>query len=167
MTEQQKQTRWCDPGHVAKEVPPRINSQFDSTYALADQLKYVYAGISQMFAELEYTLADAAGTGRIDPKLNEQLQWEWCFPAWEFLYCNTTRAVRHPDTEEDDTQDEADNTYSDGTQVKVRYSSEEWRAQYSNWPHNEHICGDGAHQEYPTGTVSEIAGPPQRSPKAV
>jgi hypothetical protein len=44
--------------------------------------------------DLQYQLAELAGTGRAHAKENDYRQWGWCVPTWECLYCNTTAAVQ-------------------------------------------------------------------------
>lgn len=146
---------WCDPFITRLPPPRRPDVDVDD---LADILKFIYATLSRAIAELQFQLAELAGTGRLDPEANERLQFEWCFPYWEFLYANTTRAVRNEDTD-DGYWDTYDNTYSTGQQVMTRLDVEPPETPEKYWQYNKYLCGDGPIREYPRGAIFHIAKP--------
>jgi hypothetical protein len=155
--EQEAEPSWCDP-FIARLPPPR-RPDLD-TDDVTDMVKYLFATLSRAIAELQYQLAELAGTGRLDTEANEHLQWNWCFRYWEFLYNNTTAAVRNEETSDDWNWDTHDNTYSTGQQVMSRVQVEPHETDEDHWQYNEHLCGDGAVQEYPRGAISHISEPP-------
>lgn len=148
---------WCDP--FITRLPPPRRPDLD-TDDVTDMVKYLFATLSRAIAELQYQLAELAGTGRLDTEANEHLQWNWCFRYWEFLYNNTTAAVRNEETSDDWDWDTYDNTYSTGQQVMSRVQVEPHETDEDHWQYNEHLCGDGAVQEYPRGAISHISEPP-------
>jgi hypothetical protein len=90
------------------QLPP-INPDVND---IADRAKYGYALGTRLLAAAQYRLATLAGTGRLEPDESMRLQHVLA-EIWWALYSGTTYAVRDGDTD-DDTWDEADNTYSDG-----------------------------------------------------
>jgi hypothetical protein len=92
-----------------------------------------------------------------------QLQFGWCLRAWEFLYQNTTNAVRRTHDTSDWDWDEFDNTYSNGLQVMSRLDVEPVETDENHWEFNKHLCGDGPIQEYPRNAVYHINPPPWHS----
>ncbi len=80
---------WCDPFIQRLSPPRREDLNVDD---VTDLVKYVYAGLSKAIAELQFQLAELAGTGKLDPQANNDLlQFGWCLSTWEFLYCNARR----------------------------------------------------------------------------
>lgn len=154
---------WCDPFITRRPPPRRPDLDVDD---VTDLLKHVYATLSRAIAELQYQLAELTGTGRLDPEANEHLQWEWCRRYWDFLYSNTTRAVRNEDTADDWDWDTHDNTYSAGQQVMSRVTVEPPETPEEHWQYNQYLCGDGPIQEYPRGAISHIAEPPSAGKRA-
>jgi hypothetical protein len=154
--EHEAEGSWCDP--FITRLPPPHNPKLDVD-DVTDLIKYVYATLSMAIAELQYQLAELTGTGRLDPAVNHDLQ-EWCFRNWEFLYHNTTRAVRNENTDDDLDWDSHDNTYSTGLQVMTRVTIEPHETSEDHWQYNEHLAGDGPIQEYPRNAIHCIAEPP-------
>jgi hypothetical protein len=131
---------------------PPINPD---TNDIADRAKHGYATGAQQLAGMQYRLAELAGTGRLDPEESRSLQRN-LVAIWEALYSGTVYAVRDEDTD-DDTWDEADNTYSDGRQVMIQIRIEPWQESDFNWEHNRFTVGDGAVNEHPHGTICYIS----------
>ena len=140
----------------ASSVRDRRSRLPDFVHRLADHAKYVYAVGTRDIAALQYQLAELAGTGRIDHKEQNDLQWRHCLPMWETLYHGTTCAVRD-DRTWDGAWDWSDNTYSDGRQVMAQVRVNNWQKLDCNWPYNEFLCGDGPIQEHPRGSLCQIA----------
>jgi len=151
---------WCDPFITRLPPPRRPDLDVDD---VTDLLKYVHAGLSRAIAELQYQLAELTGTGRLEPAANEDLQWKWCFPNWEFLYHNTIAAVRNEKASDDWDWASLDNTYSTGRQVMSRVDIEPSETIENHWAYNKYLCGDGPIQEYPRGSIFHIAEPPSDS----
>jgi hypothetical protein len=128
---------------------PAVNPDFDD---IADRAKYGYFAATKVLADVQYRLAELAGTGQMDPEESESLQWQMV-SIWEELYFGTLCAVRDLDTD-DRTWDEADNTYSDGRQVMVQVRIE---PEVSGREHIKRAVGDGAVNVYRRGTVSYIS----------
>lgn len=147
---------WCGPFITRLPPPRRPDLDVDD---VTDMLKYLYATLSRAIAQLQYQLAELAGTGRLDPDSNTDLQFNWCFTYWEFLYRNTTVAVRYEDLDDDLEWDIHDNTYSTGRQVMTRVNIEPQETDEDHWQYNKYLCGDGPIQEYPRGAISHIAEP--------
>lgn len=160
LREKEHQGSWYDPFITRLPPPRRPDLDVDD---VTDLLKYVYATLSRAIAELQCQLAELTGTGRLHPDANENLQWNWCFPYWEFLYRNTINAVRHEDTHDDLDWDTHDNTYSTGYQVMTRVDIEPGETIENHWAFNKYLCGDGPIQEYPRGAIFHIAEPPSAS----
>ena len=137
--------------------PPPINPDVND---IADRAKHGYAHGTRLLAAVQYRLATLAGTGRLDPDESMRLQHVLA-DIWWALYSGTTYAVRDEDTD-DDTWDEADNTYSDGRTVMVQTRIEPWEDSDFSWQHNRFLCGDGAVNEHPRGTICHIS---PRQPK--
>ena len=156
LREQQQKSSWFDPFITRVPPPRRPDLDVDD---VTDLLKYVYATLSRAIAELQCQLAELTGTGRLHPDANENLQWNWCFPYWEFLYHNTINAVRNEDTHDELDWDTHDNTYSTGRQVMTRVDIEPGETTESHWAYNKYLCGDGPIQEYPRGAIFHIAEP--------
>jgi len=154
--EHEAEPSWCDP--FITRLPPPRNPKLDVD-DVTDMVKYLFATLSRAIAELQYQLAELTGTGRLDTEANEHLQWNWCFRYWEFLYNNTTAAVRNEETSDDWDWDTHDNTYSTGQQVMSRVQVEPLETDEDHWQYNEHLCGDGAVQEYPRGAIHHISAP--------
>jgi hypothetical protein len=149
---------WCAP--FIQRLPPPRREDLDVD-DVTDLVKYVYAGLSNAIAELQFQLAELAGTGKLDPQANmDLLQFGWCHPTWEFLYYNTTARVRRGHDACDWDWDRFDNTYSNGLQVMSRVDVEPYEIAEDRWEFNEHLCGDGPIQEYPRNGVYHISEPP-------
>jgi hypothetical protein len=133
---------------------PAVNPNVDD---IADRAKHGYATGTKLLAEMQYRLAELAGTGRLDPDESMSLQTNLFF-IWEALYAGTLCAVRDEDTD-DCTWDEADNTYSDGRTVKFQARIEPWQESDYSWEHNRFLLGDGAVNEHPRGTICHISPP--------
>ena len=131
---------------------PAVNPIVDD---IADQAKYRYATGTKLLAAMQYRLAELAGTGRLDPDESMSLQHE-LVSVWEALYFGTACAVRDWDTD-DDTWDEADNTYSDGRQVMMQIRIEPQGASDLRCKHDRVMLGDGAVNEHPLGTICYVA----------
>jgi hypothetical protein len=124
---------------------------------IADRAKFGYAKTARSLAVVQYRLAELAGTGQLDAEESSRLQCELS-GAYDSLYLGTVGAVR--DWNSDDALwDEADNTYSDGTQVKIQIRVEPEDYSDFRWEHNQFLLGDGAVNEYPLGTISQIRLP--------
>lgn len=149
---------WCDP--FIQRLPPPRREDLDVD-DVTDLVKYIYAGLSNAIADLQFKLAELAGTGKLDPQANmDLLQFGWCLPTWEFLYYNTTAGVRREHDTCDWDWDRFDNTYSNGLQVMSRLEVEPYEIADHHWEFNEHLCGDGPIQEYPRNGVYHISEPP-------
>jgi hypothetical protein len=122
---------------------------------IADRAKHWYAEATQVLAATQYRLGELTGTGRLDADESMSLQHE-LVSVWEALYAGTLCAVRDWDTD-DCTWDEADNTYSDGRQVRIQIRVEPWDSSDFSWEHNRFILGDGAVNEHQRGTICYIA----------
>jgi hypothetical protein len=138
-------------------MPPPHNPDVD-VYVATDLLKYVYAKLTRELAHLQYDMADYVAAGKLDREANDDLQG-WCVSAWEFLYHNTTAAIRNWDTD-DRNWDAADNTYWNGLQVMTQVRIEPPETREHHHPNNQYIHGDGATNEYQRGVVYYIAQPP-------
>jgi hypothetical protein len=122
---------------------------------IADRAKHEYAEGTQLLAETQYRLAELAGTGGLNADESMSLQTN-LLHIWEALYAGTLCAVRDEATD-DCTWDEADNTYSDGRQVRIQIRIEPEEASDFIWEHNRFTLGDGAVAEHPLGTICYIA----------
>jgi hypothetical protein len=131
---------------------PAVNP---NVHDIADRAKYAYAAGTKVLADIQYRLGELAGTGRLDPGESKRLQRQ-VVDVWEELYCGTVWAVRDEDTD-DSTWDEADNTYSDGRTVMTQVRIEPYETSELNWEYNRFMCGDGAVNEHPRGTICCIA----------
>ena len=123
---------------------PAVNPNVDD---IADRAKHGYATGTKLLAEMQYRLAELAGTGRLDPDESMSLQDE-LVRLWEALYFGTLCAVRDENTP-DCTWDEADNTYSDGREVMIQIRVEPYESSECSWEHNGFTVGDGAVNEHP------------------
>jgi hypothetical protein len=132
-------------------TPPPVNP---NAHDIADRAKYAYFAATKVLADVQYRLAELAGTGQMDPKESKSLQQQMV-SIWEDLYFGTLCAVRDLDSD-DRTWDEADNTYSDGREVMVQVRIEP-EVSLSNWEHIKLAVGDGAVNVYRRGTVSYIS----------
>jgi hypothetical protein len=132
--------------------PPPANVNFD---AIADRAKHAFYTGSKLLADVQYRLAELAGTGLLAADVSERLQ-DKIFRAWEELYSGTLGAVLGCDTD-DPTWCDPENTYSDGRTVRTRIRLEGRQDLESGWPHNKYLRGDGPVAEYPRGTESYIA----------
>jgi len=144
-------------GTTAMTERPPVNPDLD---AIADQAKYRFATATEELATLQYRLGELAGTGRLDPDESSRLQHA-LVRIWEDLYSGTLCAVRDENTS-DCEWDEADNTYSDGSIVRIQIRVEPVEFSDSNWAHNSFTSGDGAVNEHPRGTISCVNPPPTR-----
>jgi hypothetical protein len=152
-----------DSPFIASRRPPRREDL--TVDDLTDLVKYVYAGMTQRIAELQFTLAELASTGKLDPEINmRELQLGWCFDTWEFLYHNTTARVRRERDTNDWDWDRFDDTYSNGRQVRHRVRIEPVETD-DHWPFNKHLCDDDPICEYPRSTVYHVEEPPFYSTK--
>jgi hypothetical protein len=127
----------------------------DYVHRLADHAKYVYAIGSRDIAAMQYNLAELADAGRLDHEVQKGLQWDHCLPMWETLYHGTICAVRDGRTW-DWGWDWSDNTYSDGRQVMAQVRVKNWYQLDCTWPYNKDMCGDGAINEHPRGTLCKV-----------
>lgn len=157
LREREHEGSWCDPFITRLPPPRRTDLDVDD---VTDLLKYVYATLSRAIADLQYYLAELAGTGRLDPEANDFLQFQWCAPYWDSLFLDTVCAVRNEDTDHD--WDIHDNTYSTGRQVMSRVTLEPLEIADDQYPYNQYLCADGPIQHYPQGAVAHIAEPPLR-----
>jgi hypothetical protein len=137
--------------------PPPINPDIND---IADRAKHGYALGTRLLAAVQYRLATLAGTGRLDSDESMRLQHVLA-DIWWALYSGTTYAVRDEDTD-DDTWDDADNTYSDGRTVTVQTRIEPWDESVVHWEHNGFLWGEGAVREHQRGTIAHIS---PRKPK--
>ena len=160
--EKEHQGSCYDPFITRLPPPRRLDLDVDD---VTDLLKYVYATLSRAIAELQYQLAELTGTGLLHPDANENLQWNWCFPYWEFLYRNTINAVRNEDTHDDSDWTIHDNSYSTGIQIMARVNIEPDETADKDWEYNKYLCGDGPVQEYPRGAIFHITEPRFREPR--
>jgi hypothetical protein len=126
----------------------------------ADRAKHGYAIGTRLLVHLHYRLADWAGTGRLDRSESMRLQ-RVLADVWWALYSGTTYAVRDEDTDED-TWDDADNTYSDGRTVMVQIRVEPWDESDSNREPNSFLLREGAVMEHPRGTICHVS--PRKPP---
>jgi hypothetical protein len=122
---------------------------------MADRAKHGYATGTRVLAEMQYRLAELAGSGQLDAAESMELQ-KGLVNVWESLYTGTLSAVTDRDTP-DSTWDAADNTYSDGRRVIHQVRIEPWESSDQCWEHNPFMLGDGAPNEFPLGTISYIA----------
>lgn len=136
------------------ERPP-LNPDIDT---IADQAKYRFATATEKLANLQYRLGELAGTGRLDPDESGRLQGA-LVQIWEDLYSGTLGAVRDENTP-DCEWDEAANTYSDGSIVRIQIRVEPAEFSDFNWAHNPLTSGDGAVNEHPRGIISYVNPPP-------
>jgi hypothetical protein len=120
---------------------------------IADRAKHGYAIGTRLLAAVQYRLARLAGTGRLDPDESMRLQHVLA-DIWWALYSGTTQAVRDQETD-DNTWDEADNTYSDGRAVMVQSRIEP----VVDWEYSRFLWGEGAVLEHRRGTTSHISPP--------
>jgi hypothetical protein len=131
--------------------PPPTNPDI---YDIADRVKHGYAIGTRLLAHLQYRIADLAVTGRFDPGESMRLQ-RVLADIWWALYLGTTYAVRDENSD-DDTWDEADNTYSDGRTVMVQIRIEPQEESDSKKP-NSFLIYEGAVREHPRGTISYVS----------
>jgi hypothetical protein len=120
---------------------------------IADAAKCAYARGTKMIADMQYRLAELAGTGRLGPEESMALQWS-LVRIWEQLYSGTTYAVR----ESVDYHDEflaagghpadLDNHYSDGREVLTQDRIEPPQSAY---PYSPFTLGDARRQRTPAG----------------
>jgi hypothetical protein len=122
---------------------------------IADQAKHCYEQVTQRLAITQFRLAELAGTGRLDPVESMQLQRN-LFHIWQTLYFGTVCAVRHWNTD-DWSEDGADNTYSDGREVKTRARFAPAETAEACWEHSPFLLGLGAVNDYPRGAIFRIA----------
>jgi hypothetical protein len=121
----------------------------------ADRAKEAYARGTQLLAKLHYTLAELAGAGTITHRTAMDLQHD-LHAVWDELYSGTLSAVRNYDLP-DDEWDDADNTYSGGSPVKVVFNEGSLV-----WRHNCHLLGEASTLEYLADSVVVINKPPGR-----
>ena len=124
---------------------------------LTDLVKYIYAVMTQAFADLQYPLAELTATGKLDPEANEALQWGWCFPIYEELYYNTVTVVRREHDTDDHDWGLLDNTYANGLQVKNELGAKPDLPEFHG---HGLLCGDGAINDYSREHAYHIAQPP-------
>lgn len=139
------------------EPPNRPSVNPDVNY-IADEAKHTFAVCTRKLADMQFRLAELAGTDQLDAEESMNLQ-DNLFEIWEELYRGTLFAVRDW-TIDDCTADEAGNTYSDGRRVVTQVRVEPWEESDACWLHNPFLLGDGAPDEFPLGTISFIAMPP-------
>lgn len=141
-------------------IPPPVNPNVDD---IADRAKYAFAMGTQVLAAAQYRLAELAGTGQLNPDESISLQ-EKLVNIWEVLYGGTLCAVRDEDADDctcdedpdDCTYGEADNTYSDGREVRIKIRVEPEETSDCKWEYNRFLLGDGAVAEHPRGTMCYI-----------
>jgi hypothetical protein len=132
-------------------------------HVVSDQAKEAYARGTQLLAGLSYQLAEVTGRGRIDHDTCMDLQRR-VDRIWHWLYVGTLYATRDYDLP-DELWDEADNTYSDGSPVRVRARFQPAEEDYT-WPHNRHLLEGAPICEYPLGAVTVINAAPTRDERA-
>jgi hypothetical protein len=132
--------------------PPPVNPD---VHAIADRAKHGFYTASKLLADVQYRLAELAGTGQLDVDESHGLQ-DTVVRAWEELYRGTLCAVRDRVTAYP-TPCDPENTYSDGRTVRTRIRLKGWQELESGWEHNNYLYGDGPVAEYPRGTVSYIS----------
>jgi hypothetical protein len=134
----------------------------DITPPVADRAKHAYARGTKAIADMQYRLAELAGTGRLDPEESMALQGS-LVRIWEQLYSGTTYAARKSVDYLDEflaaggDPEDLDNHYSDGREVLTQVRIE---PPQSTYPYSPFTRGDGAVQEHPRGVISYIADPP-------
>jgi hypothetical protein len=129
---------------------PAINPNVDD---IADRAKHAFAVGTRLLADVQYRLGELAGTGRLDPDESMRLQ-EVLVGVWEELFFGTLSAVRHP---EGDDYDWEDNTYSDGRAVRTKIQIEPLEDSDLSWEHNRFTLGDGAVAEHLRAEICYIA----------
>jgi hypothetical protein len=133
-------------------TPPPTNSDVND---IADRAKHGYAKGTDLLAVTQYRLAELSATGRLDPEESTQLQQN-LIGVWDALYFGTVSAVRDRNTD-DCTWDAADNTYSDGREVRTLIQVEPVETEEDNWEFNPFLSGDGAVADHPRGSICGIA----------
>jgi hypothetical protein len=118
---------------------------------IADSMKYAFATATMKLAGVQYRLAELAGMGNLERDESDSLQQE-IVGIWEDVYAGTLCAVRDEDADES-VQDQADNTYSDGREVRIKIQIEPFEECDFVWEHNPFLLGDGAVAEHPLGTI--------------
>ena len=117
---------------------------------LIDHLKWLYFAQSQPLARLHYRLAELAGTGRLDPKANWELQHELVEMSqaiWDETHSFLERAEYVPEDQE--------GIYCDGAEIihKFPATQEERDEERAAWPFSHLLRnGDGATNDYPRRT---------------
>lgn len=130
---------------------PMVNPDVDE---IADEAKHGYATGTKLLAEMHYRLAELAGSGQLDPEESMTLQ-DSLIAIWEQLYYGTVFAVRDIFNHEW-TDDEADNTYSDGRQVMTQVPRNPEQPDV-NWGREQLVSWDGAAVIHPRGMTSRIS----------
>ena len=123
---------------MTDDAPALLNTDLNG---LIDQIKWLYFAQSQSLAWLHYRLAELAGTGKLDPEANRELQYqlsEMSQAIWSGTHSFLERGEYVPEDEE--------GIYCDGTQIihKFPATDEEERA----WPFYPLCNGDGAVNDY-------------------
>ena len=155
-----------EAGHGLQETCRQLNDVlYDNTagairawdggnpHFIADRVKYCFATLVYQLAQMQYHLAELAGTGRLDRHANHDLQWAWFEPALSTIYHGTVMAV--VDLKYwDGMWDWHGGTYEDGRVVitKIDLGGPE----DALFPYNELLCGDGPIAEHPLSTVCHI-----------
>jgi hypothetical protein len=143
-----------DNKFIERRLPPRREDL--TVDELTDLVKYNYATMARAIAELQCKLAELAGTGKLDPQVNHDLQWRWCLPMYEGLYYNTVMVVRRMHDTSDCDWNGFDNTSTTGRQVRHRKDT----GTLDDWEFNEHLADERSIVAYPRNAIVHIAEPP-------
>ena len=65
----------------------------ENPHFVADRAKYYFAVLIYRLAMMQYSLAELAGTGRLDRDANEDLQFVWFSDVFTTVYNRTVMAV--------------------------------------------------------------------------
>ena len=114
-----------------------------------DQIKWLYFAQSRPLAWLHYRLAELAGTGKLDPEANRELQYQLSEMS-HVIWCETTGFLETHDYVPED----EDGAYCDGTRIihKFPATQEERDEERAAWPFSHLLNGDGATNDYPRRT---------------
>jgi hypothetical protein len=119
---------------------------------LADLVKYHDFTINKEPADLQRRLAELTGTGKLDPRDNDDLQ-RHLHNVYEELMGGLTSAVIGLGDDGN-----LEDNYSDGSTVVVKNHDLE---PGSRWPHNEFLWGNGPAAEFLPRCESTVNFPPQ------
>jgi hypothetical protein len=150
--EEYEMTEPTDLQQLRPEGPP-INPDVDD---IVYRAKYANAVGTQLLSGLTYRLARLAQAGRLDPDEATGLQIAIAC-VWNALHEGTVGAVRNKSTDEE-TWDDADNTYPDGGTVTDQERIEPWAVSVQR-NYIPFVWGNGATNAHPPGMVSHISPP--------